>query len=157
MGNARGNKNSRHHLSLNPDNDKDKLEFFDFSWEEIAIHDLPAMIDYTLASTNKEKLHYIGHSQGGTVFLVLNSLKPEYNQKIQSAHLWAGVGYQNHFPNTDLSLAARLTDTIYVSIMTWTPVRPRDLTNIMHKNYFHIFRLLILQLQMLKLRMNYFW
>ncbi|KOB70424.1 putative lysosomal acid lipase [Operophtera brumata] len=103
MGNARGNTNSRHHVSLNPDDKKEKGEFFDFSWEEIALYDLPAMIDYTLASTNKEKLHYIGHSQGGTAFLVLNSMNTKYNKKIESAHLWAGVGYQNHFPNSDLS------------------------------------------------------
>lgn len=115
MGNARGNKNSRHHVSLNPDDNKEKQEFFNFSWEEIALYDLSAMIDYTLASTNKEKLHYIGHSQGGTAFLVLISMKPEYNKRIHSAHLWAGVGYQNHFPNSELSQAARFTDTIYVS------------------------------------------
>lgn len=75
------------------------------------------MIDYALAHTGRRQLHYVGHSQGGTVFLVLNSMRPEYNQKIASAHLLAGVGYQTHFPNSALAVVARMTDTIYVSFI----------------------------------------
>lgn len=115
MGNARGNRNSRVHESLNPDDSREKLEFFDFSFEEIATRDLPAMIDYILQNTGQEKLHYIGHSQGGTTFLILNSMLPEYNNKIQSAHLLAGVGYMDYFPSSELGALALLTDVIYVS------------------------------------------
>ncbi|XP_063395700.1 lipase 3-like [Cydia fagiglandana] len=99
MGNQRGNRYSREHVSLNPNDAKEKLEFFDYSWEDVGTIDLPAMIDYALAFTGQEKLHYIGHSQGGTVFLVLASMDPEYsNKKIASAHLMAGVGYMENFP-----------------------------------------------------------
>lgn len=117
MGNARGTRNSRRHISLNPDDTEEKLDFFDFSFEQIATEDLPAMIDYALAHTGRRQLHYVGHSQGGTVFLVLNSMRPEYNQKIASAHLLAGVAYQTHFPNSALAVVARMTDTIYVSFI----------------------------------------
>ncbi|CAG4983865.1 unnamed protein product [Colias eurytheme] len=113
LGNARGVGNSRRHVSLNPDHNRQKLEFFDFSWEEIGVYDLPAMINFALEKSGQDKLHYIGHSQGGTVFLVLNSMKPEFNDKFISAHLLAGVGYQNHFPNGALKTAAAFTNTIY--------------------------------------------
>lgn len=115
MGNARGVINSRNHIYLSPDNPAHKKEFFDFTFEDIALNDLPVMIDYVLEFTGKPQLHYIGHSQGGTTFLVLNSMLPEYNEKIASAHLLAGVGYQKHFPHTLLKLAAISTQAIYVS------------------------------------------
>ncbi|XP_063616188.1 lipase 3-like [Cydia splendana] len=109
MGNQRGNRYSREHVSLNPDDAEEKLEFFDYSWEDVGTIDLPAMIDYALAFTGQEKLHYIGHSQGGTVFLVLASMDPEYsNKKIASAHLLAGVGYMENFPFPPLR---RLSDS----------------------------------------------
>lgn len=117
LGNARGNVHSRYHNTLDPDHDEQKYEFFDFSWEEIGTQDLPAMIDYILEYTGRDKLHYIGHSQGGTVFLVLNSLRPEYNQKIESAHLLAGVGYMEHFPDEQLVELAIMVDLIYVSYL----------------------------------------
>ncbi|CAH1639490.1 unnamed protein product [Spodoptera littoralis] len=117
MGNARGNKNSRAHVSLNPDDAVQKYEFFDFSWEEIGMIDLPAMIDYILKTTGKDQLHYIGHSQGGTVFLVMASMLPEYNNKIASAHLCAGVGYQEYFPDEQLKQSALMTDMIYYTAL----------------------------------------
>ncbi|XP_013188727.1 lipase 1 [Amyelois transitella] len=111
MGNARGNRLSRNHVSLNPDSDK--FDFFDFTWEQIGMLDVAAMIDYVLEVTGEEKLHYVGHSQGGTAFLVLNSMRPEYNEKFTSVHLLAGVGYMNHFPNAQLRTTALMTDIIY--------------------------------------------
>ncbi|CAH2236231.1 jg22042 [Pararge aegeria aegeria] len=113
MGNARGVVNSRRHVWLNPDHEEDRLKFFDFTFEDIATKDLPTMIDYVLRTTQQRQLNYIGHSQGGTSFLVLNSLMPAYNKKFLSVHLLAGVGYQNYFPNNALSIAATSTDLIY--------------------------------------------
>jgi pimeloyl-ACP methyl ester carboxylesterase len=40
LGNNRGNKYSRHHVSLNAD--KDFKEFFDFSFSDLGEYDLPA-------------------------------------------------------------------------------------------------------------------
>ncbi|KAF9797140.1 hypothetical protein SFRURICE_019625 [Spodoptera frugiperda] len=117
MGNARGTKSSRAHVSLNPDDAVQKYEFFDFSWEEIGMLDLPAMIDYILKTTGKDQLHYIGHSQGGTVLLVMASMLPEYNNKIASAHLLAGVGYQDYFPDEQLTQSASMTDVIYYTAL----------------------------------------
>lgn len=115
MGNARGVINSRNHVSLNPDNPKDAQKFFDYSFEDIATKDLPTMIDYVLQRTKQDKLHYVGHSQGGTAFLVLNSLLPKYNDKFISADILAGVGYQDHFPTDIVKSIAKATDFLYVS------------------------------------------
>ncbi|KAM3958985.1 lipase 3-like [Aphomia sociella] len=115
LGNARGNRPSRRHVTLDPDDSQDKREFFNLSFEEIGMYDVAEMIDYVLEYTEKEKLHYIGHSQGGTAFLALASMRPEYNEKFTTVHLMAGVGYQNHFPNTELRLLATLTDVIYTA------------------------------------------
>lgn len=59
LGNSRGSKYSRAHASLNPDKD---VKFWQFSWQEMAIHDLPAMIDYVREVAGVEKVSYIGHS-----------------------------------------------------------------------------------------------
>ncbi|XP_044749569.1 lipase 1-like isoform X1 [Coccinella septempunctata] len=79
--NCRGNTHSRRHISLDPDVDKEK--FWDFSWHEMGIYDLPNTIDYILNITNQDALFYIGHSQGTTTFFVMASLLPKYNGKIR--------------------------------------------------------------------------
>ncbi|KAL5275521.1 LIPA family protein [Megaselia abdita] len=85
MGNARGNTYSKRHVSLSPNDPK----FWIFDWNEIAIYDLPAMINFALKKSKARNLQYIGHSQGGTVHLVLNSVNPRFRRKISSAHLLA--------------------------------------------------------------------
>ncbi|XP_026468936.1 lipase 3-like [Ctenocephalides felis] len=95
LGNARGNKYSRHHVSLDPDAEDDH-DFWKFSWHEIGTQDLPAMIDYVLETTNQRSLSYVGHSQGTTSFFVMTSERPEYNQKIKSMHALAPVAYIGH-------------------------------------------------------------
>lgn len=63
LGNHRGTKYSRSHVSLDPDTDK---AYWDFSFPEIGDYDQPASIDYVRNITNQDKLTYIGHSQGTT-------------------------------------------------------------------------------------------
>ncbi|XP_026468933.1 lipase 3-like [Ctenocephalides felis] len=101
MGNARGNKYSRGHLELNSATDS---EYWDFSWHEIGIKDLPALIDYILLTTGEQKLTYIGHSQGNTAFWVMASEKPEYNTKIKSIHALGPVAFMSHTTNLILNL-----------------------------------------------------
>ncbi|KAJ8727884.1 hypothetical protein PYW08_016269 [Mythimna loreyi] len=99
LGNARGNYYSRNHKTMDPDGVLQN--FWRFSWDEIGNHDLPAFIDYIHEKTGQEKLHYIGHSQGGTTFLVLNSLRPEYNKKFLS---FQGLAPAAYFYNNEVSL-----------------------------------------------------
>ncbi|XP_025261798.1 lipase 3 isoform X2 [Camponotus floridanus] len=78
LGNNRGNIYSRNHISLSPTD----RAFWNFSYHELGIYDLPAMIDYVLEMTGYEKIFYVGHSEGTTQFWVTASEKPEYNSKI---------------------------------------------------------------------------
>lgn len=48
---------------------------------------MPCMIDYILAETGHEQLHYIGHSQGSTIGLVMLAERPEYNSMMKSVQL----------------------------------------------------------------------
>ncbi|XP_063394894.1 lipase 1-like isoform X2 [Cydia fagiglandana] len=112
LANFRGNKYGRRHTSFG-DEIKDKAHFFNYSYEEIALQDIAATVDFILDNTKQEKIHYIGYSLGGTIFLVLNSMKQEYNNKFDTAHLLAPFGYQNYFPNKDLEVEASRCDEIY--------------------------------------------
>ncbi|XP_066150246.1 lipase 1-like [Euwallacea fornicatus] len=89
IGNYRGNTNSRKHVTLDPI--RDKKEFYNSSYHEIGIYDIPAMIDYVLEHIGQAKLSYIGFSQGVTSFLVMGTLRPEYNKKILVMNAWAPV------------------------------------------------------------------
>nr|UPN66601.1 triacylglycerol lipase 1 [Colaphellus bowringi] len=93
MGNVRGNAYSRNHTTLNPDNQSD---FWQFSWHEIGTIDMPEIIDYVIARTRVDGVYYVGHSQGTTVFYVMASFKPEYNQKIKAQVSLAPIGFMNH-------------------------------------------------------------
>lgn len=62
MGNTRGNTYSRRNVNgLYPY----QLEFWYFSIDELALIDIPTMIDYALATSGASKLAYTGHSQVG--------------------------------------------------------------------------------------------
>lgn len=95
LANSRGNFYSRKHIHKNPDDPTSG--FWDFSYYEMAIYDLPAVIDYVRKMTSNRKVYYIGHSQGTTSLMTLLSEKPEYNKKIRIASLLAPVGYTTHF------------------------------------------------------------
>ena len=64
MGNNRGCQFSVKHVSLDPI--KDKAAFWDFDFEDMGLKDVPAEIDFILNATGKEKLTYVGHSEGTT-------------------------------------------------------------------------------------------
>ncbi|XP_062126767.1 lipase 3-like [Drosophila sulfurigaster albostrigata] len=89
LGNARGNTYSRNHTSLSPKHPY----FWRFSWHEIGHYDIAAMIDYALKTNGQgqKAIHYVGHSQGTTVFFTLMSTRPEYNEKIKTAHMFAPI------------------------------------------------------------------
>ena len=99
MGNARGNRFSKGHVTL--DSEKSN-KYWQFSWHDIGIHDVPETIDYVLANTNSSALHYIGHSQGTTTFFVMLSEKPEYNEKIISFHAMAPAMFLRESPMSEL-------------------------------------------------------
>lgn len=89
MLNVRGNTYSRENVCLPPT----APQFWQFSWHEIGIYDLPETIDYILYVTDAPQIHYVGHGQGSTVFFVLASERPPYMDKIITAQLMSPVAY----------------------------------------------------------------
>ncbi|NXM67060.1 LIPM Lipase, partial [Serilophus lunatus] len=79
IGNNRGNSWSREHLNLSIHQE----EFWDFSFHEMAMYDLPAMVDFILTQTEQEKLFYIGHAQGNSLGFIAFSSMPHLAQKIK--------------------------------------------------------------------------
>ena len=68
VGNNRGTVNSYRYVNDTlTDND---AKYWDFSFDEMGMYDLPAFVDFVLEHTQKEKLIYIGHSQGTTQFWI---------------------------------------------------------------------------------------
>lgn len=112
LGNARGSRYSREHTYLTAD----MKEYWDFSWHEIGIYDIPTMIDFVLKTTRFEKIHYVGYSQGTTAFFVMTSLMPKYNDKIIKLHALAPAAYMTHLSNPVFRYLAAHLSTVTVSI-----------------------------------------
>ncbi|KAJ1529189.1 hypothetical protein ONE63_005995 [Megalurothrips usitatus] len=108
MGNFRGNTYSRAHVTLSPSDKK----FWDFSWHEMGVYDIPAMIDSVLATTQEKDLVYVGHSQGTTAFLVMASMVPEYNDKVKAFIAMAPVAFLGHIGSLPLKLISKAVDEI---------------------------------------------
>ncbi|KAM8730225.1 gastric triacylglycerol lipase isoform 1-T2 [Acanthopagrus schlegelii] len=79
LANSRGNTWSRKHRTLTPDQD----DFWSFSHDELALKDLPAVVDYILKVTGQEQIYYVGHSQGTTIAFIAFSMLPELASKIK--------------------------------------------------------------------------
>ncbi|NWS68508.1 LIPM Lipase, partial [Crotophaga sulcirostris] len=79
IGNNRGNSWSRKHKEFEFRNQ----EYSAYSFHEMAMYDLPAMINYILQETGQEKLYYVAYSQGTTTGLIAFSSIPELDHKIK--------------------------------------------------------------------------
>lgn len=78
LGNVRGNTYSRNHTHLQVLDPR----FWAFSWDDMALKDLPAMLVAQLSITGVNTLGYVGHSQGTTVALALLSSGQDVVQHI---------------------------------------------------------------------------
>ncbi|XP_065368739.1 lipase 3 [Calliphora vicina] len=106
--NARGTTHSKKHLTF----DSSQSEFWNFTFHEIGVQDLPAIVDYVLNFTQQSSVHYVAHSQGSTTLLVMLSERPEYNDKIVSGHLLAPVAFLKDLKSPPLRIMAQKSDEI---------------------------------------------
>lgn len=79
--NSRGSTFSYEHMEKEKDSFNPFSNYWDFTFYELAKYDLMASIEYIKRQTNKEKLHYIGHSQGGFQLMFGYILNSEYLEK----------------------------------------------------------------------------
>lgn len=118
MGNARGNRYSRNHVSNDPDGWRgNRRRFWSFSWHEIGEIDLPTMIDYVSTVTGYRRMHYIGHSQGTTAFFVMCSQRPEYNDRIISMNALAPVAFMSNLKSPFVRSAAFFLNSLDVRLI----------------------------------------
>ncbi|CAG9854005.1 unnamed protein product [Phyllotreta striolata] len=114
LGNTRGNTWSRQHITLNPDIDHEA--FWQFSYEQCGQYDLPAKIDYIIAKTGQQKIFYVGHSQGTSIFFAMAALRPEYNDKIALFTAFAPVVYLKHMSSPMYRFLVKYMDKVEVLI-----------------------------------------
>ncbi|XP_044249359.1 lipase 3-like [Drosophila takahashii] len=111
LGNARGNTYSRQHKHIHPDTS----DFWRFSWHEIGVYDLAAMLDYALAESQSNSLHFVAHSQGTTTFFVLMSSLPWYNEKMRSVHLLAPMVHPGSYTDYEAMKAKKAKTNMELS------------------------------------------
>ncbi|XP_053243382.1 lipase member M-like [Podarcis raffonei] len=58
-------------------------EFWNFSFHETAIYDIPAAINFILQKTEQKSLYYMGFSQGGSMGLIAFSTMPQLAKKVK--------------------------------------------------------------------------
>lgn len=92
LGNMRGNTYSKNHIRMTSADRR----FWKFTWEEMARHDLPAMINYVLKTTKQAQLYYVGHSQGALTMFAKMSEDPEMSQKVRKFFAMAPVARMSH-------------------------------------------------------------
>lgn len=78
LGNNRGNKYSKKHISKHPSSSV----FWNFSLDDFALYDIPDTIEYILYIVSQKNLVYIGFSQGSAQAFASLSVNPALNKKV---------------------------------------------------------------------------
>ncbi|KAJ8675778.1 hypothetical protein QAD02_011564 [Eretmocerus hayati] len=109
FGNARGNTYSRCHEKLSTSDS----QFWNFSWHEMGIYDLPAEITYVTKETHKDIL-YIGYSMGTTMFYVMAIERPDIASKVKAMFSLSPVVYMSSIesPFGVLSQYANISESV---------------------------------------------
>lgn len=92
MGNIRGNNYSKKHRRYSSRG----WDYWQFSFDEHAKYDLPAMVNYALRNTSQEQLYYVGHSQGTMMAFAKLSEDKEFQKKIRLFFALAPVSRLRH-------------------------------------------------------------
>ncbi|XP_069680600.1 lipase 3-like isoform X2 [Periplaneta americana] len=123
IANARGNEYSTMYTRQR---DPRTREFWDFSLTESGVYDLPAVIDYILEKTGKEKIIYVGHSMGTTLFYIMMSQLPEYNEKITVMISLAPIVYTSHTKSGVGNVLAFLQEPLskFLNLIGFTHIMP---------------------------------
>ncbi|KAI8435542.1 hypothetical protein MSG28_003838 [Choristoneura fumiferana] len=114
MPNIRGNKYSREHAWLKTDT----KSYWNFSWHDVALYDVPAVIDYIMnVKTDGNKINYIGHSMGTTILFAMLTLRPEYNNILKAGFALAPVAYMAEVKSSLKSFAPIASNVAYMEML----------------------------------------
>jgi lysosomal acid lipase/cholesteryl ester hydrolase len=117
LGNNRGNGISMRHIKFTP---KDP-QFWDFSWDEMALYDFPKNINYILQVTKASKISYIGHSEGTIQAFAGLILNPSLAQKLYLYVGLAPVAFVGHVESTILQALANLDTVAIFELLGYSP------------------------------------
>jgi len=96
LGNVRGNTYSKKHIKYGVHS----KDFWDFSFDEHARYDLPAMIDYVVNTTQQQQIFYVGYSQGSMMGFAGFSQNPALQAKIK---IFFGLAPVSRLRNVNLA------------------------------------------------------
>lgn len=78
--NFRGNDYSENHTSQNPNTSSD---YWNFSWHEMGLYDIPATVNYTTNQTGQDNVTLICYSQGCSAAFVAGIYNPNITDQIK--------------------------------------------------------------------------
>jgi lysosomal acid lipase/cholesteryl ester hydrolase len=112
LGNVRGNRYSCKHEHLSPESN----EFWDFSLDELALYDIPAMVDFIRRTTNFNKIGYLGFSQGTALAMCSFARYPALADRIAFFGALAPAGCVNGMSDTIVNALLDLNSSIIFAI-----------------------------------------
>ncbi len=59
-------------------------KYMNWTFDDYALKDVPAIIRFVKEKTRKDKVHWVGHSMGGNILLCYLTQKPQANKEISS-------------------------------------------------------------------------
>ncbi|KPJ02558.1 Lipase 1 [Papilio xuthus] len=114
MSNIRGNVYSAEHASLK----RNTKSYWNFSWHDIALYDIPAVIDYIMKLKGEDtKITYIGHSMGSTILFAMLSLRPEYNRVLTAGYALAPVAFMSDIKSPIKALAPLASNVAHMEML----------------------------------------
>ncbi|OMO73985.1 Alpha/beta hydrolase-1 [Corchorus capsularis] len=90
VANVRGTRWSHGHVSLL----ETEKEFWEWSWQELALYDLAEMLHYIKTATGS-KVFMVGHSQG-TIMSLAALTQPDIVEMVEAAALLCPISYLDH-------------------------------------------------------------
>ena len=117
LANNRGTTYSKRHAFLNPQTDE---PYWDFTYDEMADFDVPAVISSCLQISGADTLQYVGHSEGTTQFFAAvsaGSLRKHDSDLL--ARIDSFVGLAPVASVTHMAGIFRILATFHIDRLTW--------------------------------------
>lgn len=104
IGNNRGNRISHDDKEQHPD-------YWEYNFDHLIQHDQPTIIEGVLAETGKEKIIYLGHSQGSAQLVLGMGVNAHLQDKIAG---FIGLGTVVSFQNVKSHLVLQVMSGFYL-------------------------------------------
>ncbi|RLM74328.1 triacylglycerol lipase 2-like [Panicum miliaceum] len=120
IANSRGTVYSRGHTTLSSGDPA----YWDWSWDEFASSDLPAVVQYVYAHSGGQRMHYVGHSLGTLIAFAALSEQQQLGM-LRSAGLLSPIAYLDKVSSP---LARAAADVFLGEALYWLGLNEFDPT-----------------------------